>query len=142
MRPCRGNRGAAAALPCPGSGDGTPPNAVSSRFSAVASVSPVCSKYIPAAPGLVKLPAFYLAAAAITQQCVGRNNLCRPSSIAAFLVPRSQGLLCPSPWHSIPTRSQGCGREGAALAWVRWFSPTGHPFMQEGSQGLRIKYIY
>lgn len=137
LRPCRGDRGAAAALPSLGSGDGTSPNAVSSRFNPVLSVSPVGRKHIPAAPGLDKLPAFYLAAAEITQLCAGRNNLRRPSSIPAFLVvPRSR---CPA--LPLGTAFPPAAR-GAALLWAGWFFPTGHPFMQEVSQGSRVKCIY
>lgn len=93
-------------------------------------------------PGLDKLPAFYLAAAEITQLCSGRNNLRRPSSSipASFLVvPRS--LPFPLARHSHP--SQGCG-QGEELPCFGWdgFFPTGRPFMQEVSQGLRIKCIY
>lgn len=90
------------------------------------SASPVCRKHSPAAPGLDKLSAFYLAAAEITQLCAGRNNLRRFSSMPAFLVvPRF--LPFPLARHSHSQPGMQAGRRGAALLWVGWF------FSQQGT---------
>lgn len=117
------------------SGAGIFPRAACSRFSPVLSVSPVCRKRVPAAAGLANFQPFIWRQQKYPSCVLG-------GIISAGLPPSRRFFLCrdagplPSPWHGIPTASL------AALLWVGWFFPTGHPFMQEVSQGLRIKYIY